>query len=90
HITPQLVRNATVELNKLASNKIGSYGLLNVIRKATELKDVVQAMKPVIEALKDLQGSDADRRTVIAIGSYDYGPLGFMKTYKEIFRDIIE
>ncbi|KAH7956745.1 hypothetical protein HPB52_012361 [Rhipicephalus sanguineus] len=49
HVTPQLVHNAKVELDKLARNKIGSYGLLNVIRKPNELKDVVQAMKPVIE-----------------------------------------
>ncbi|XP_075744353.1 uncharacterized protein LOC142803136 [Rhipicephalus microplus] len=89
-ITPELVRNAKNELDELARNKIGSYGLLNVIRKPSELKDVVQAMKPVIEVLKELQGSDDDRRTVIAIGSYDYGDLGFLNTYRDIFKDIID
>ncbi|KAL3198914.1 hypothetical protein MRX96_001492 [Rhipicephalus microplus] len=89
-ITPELVRNAKNELDELARNKIGSYGLLNVIRKPSELKDVVQAMKPVIEVLKELQGSDDDRRTVIAIGSYDYGGLGFLNTYRDIFKDIID
>ncbi|KAL3198911.1 hypothetical protein MRX96_001490 [Rhipicephalus microplus] len=49
-ITPQLVRNAKVELDKLARNKIGSYGLLNVLRNPRELRDVVHAMRPVIEA----------------------------------------
>ncbi|KAL3209987.1 hypothetical protein MRX96_037532 [Rhipicephalus microplus] len=87
YITPQLVQSAVDDLNMLARNKIGSYGLLNIIRRPKELKNIVQAMKPVIEALKDLQGSEADRRTVIAIGSYDYRD--FMKTYKEIIRDVI-
>ncbi|KAL1468192.1 hypothetical protein MTO96_041639, partial [Rhipicephalus appendiculatus] len=89
YITPQLVDDANDDLNMLARNKIGSYGLLNIIRKPDELASVVQAMKPVIEALKDVQGSDPDRRTVIAVGSYDYGGLGFMKTYKDILKDII-
>ncbi|KAL3198907.1 hypothetical protein MRX96_001486 [Rhipicephalus microplus] len=87
HITPQLVHDATGELGRLANENIGSYGLLNIIRTPSELPKVVIAMRPVIEALKTMQGSDADKRTVIAIGSNDY--TGFIDKYKEIYADII-
>ncbi|KAL1467919.1 hypothetical protein MTO96_041830 [Rhipicephalus appendiculatus] len=87
HITPQLVRDATGDLGSLATQNIGSYGLLNIIRKPSELNKVVLAMKPVIEELKTMQGSDADKRTVIAIGSYDY--TGFIGKYKDIFAIVL-
>ncbi|KAL1468115.1 hypothetical protein MTO96_041687 [Rhipicephalus appendiculatus] len=37
--------------------------------------------------LKTIQGSDADKRTVIAIGSYDY--TGFIDKYKNIFANVL-
>ncbi|KAH7956936.1 hypothetical protein HPB52_013701 [Rhipicephalus sanguineus] len=89
HITAHLVHDATGELGRLANQNIASYGLLNVIRTPSELQKVLIAMRPVLEALKTIQGGDADKRTVIAIGSYDYSGTGFMDKYKDIFANVI-
>ncbi|KAH7972174.1 hypothetical protein HPB52_008588 [Rhipicephalus sanguineus] len=90
YITPDLVADARTDLIALAAKNIQSYGLLNVVRKPTELRRIVRSMKPVVDALKDLQGSDPDGRTIIAIGSYDYGRVGFMNEYKDIIEEVVD
>ncbi|KAH6933211.1 hypothetical protein HPB50_013500 [Hyalomma asiaticum] len=87
--TSRLLTDAKKELATLASNNIDNYGLLNVIRKPGHLRSVVRAMKPVVDKLKNMQGSDPDKRTVIAIGSYDYSKPDFMDKYKEIIVDVV-
>ncbi|KAL3198904.1 hypothetical protein MRX96_001484 [Rhipicephalus microplus] len=89
YITSQLLSDATQQLKMLENGKINNYGLLNIIQKPDELRAAVVAMKPVVEKLKEMQGGDPGKKTVVALGSYDYSPMGFMKTYKEIFTDVV-
>ncbi|KAL3213942.1 hypothetical protein MRX96_007342 [Rhipicephalus microplus] len=89
YITPDLVTGASGELAALATKNIQSYGLLNIVRKPTELRQVVRSMKPVVDALKAFQGNHPDARTIIAIGSYDYSPVGFMNEYKGIVEEVV-
>ncbi|KAL1435020.1 hypothetical protein MTO96_001569 [Rhipicephalus appendiculatus] len=89
YITPDLVTDAIGDLAALAGRNIRSYGLLNIVRKPTELHQVVQSMKPVVDALKDFQGNLPDTMTIIAIGSYDYSPVGFMDEYKNIVEEVV-
>ncbi|KAH7959865.1 hypothetical protein HPB49_014428 [Dermacentor silvarum] len=90
YTTSKLISDAEEDLNRLALNKIGSYGLLNIITKPSDLQRAVRAMKPVVAALKKIQGSDPVTRTVIAIGSYDYSGSGFMTQYKKIFEFVVK
>ncbi|XP_070389656.1 uncharacterized protein [Dermacentor albipictus] len=89
YISTKLISEAMGELTMLATNKIGSYGLLNIITKPTVLHQTVLALRPAIEALKNIQGSDPGKTTVIAIGSYDYSGSGFMAKYKDIFAEVV-
>ncbi|XP_070389658.1 uncharacterized protein [Dermacentor albipictus] len=89
YISTKLISEAMGELTMLATNKIGSYGLLNIITKPTVLYQTVLALRPAIEALKNIQGSDPGKTTVIAIGSYDYSVSGFMAKYKDIFAEVV-
>ncbi|KAH6926047.1 hypothetical protein HPB50_013453 [Hyalomma asiaticum] len=90
YITSDLINDARDVLDSIAMNHIRDYGLLNIVRKPHELTGVVWSMKTVVEALKDLQGSDPDRRTVIAVGSYDYSGQSFVNEYDYIIREIVE
>ncbi|KAL1435025.1 hypothetical protein MTO96_001574 [Rhipicephalus appendiculatus] len=65
------------------------YGLLNVITKPDELNATVESMKPIIEALKDVQDNDPDKQTVIAIGSLTYKPEGFELEYRQIIEHVV-
>ncbi|XP_070389657.1 uncharacterized protein [Dermacentor albipictus] len=89
YISTNLISEAMGELTMLATNKIASYGLLNIITKPSVLHQTVLAVRPAIEALKNIQGRDPGKTTVIAIGSYDYSGSGFMAKYKDIFAEVV-
>lgn len=41
------------------------------------------------QEMKKIQGSDPDKRTVIAFGSYDYSENSFMDLYKNTFAAVV-
>ncbi|KAH7956197.1 hypothetical protein HPB52_007000 [Rhipicephalus sanguineus] len=91
YTTSKLLSDATQQLKTLANEKkIHSYGLLNIIRKPGDLRGVMRSMQPVVETLKQMQGSDPEKRTVVAMGSYDYSTSSFMNMYKKIFADVVK
>ncbi|KAL1477619.1 hypothetical protein MTO96_035591 [Rhipicephalus appendiculatus] len=89
YTTSKLLSDARQQLKTLEKKMIHSYGLLNIIRKPDDLRAVMRSMKPVVEKLKKMQGSDPEKRTVVALGSYDYSGSGFMKKYKKIFANVV-
>ncbi|XP_075724081.1 uncharacterized protein LOC142766116 [Rhipicephalus microplus] len=77
------------ELHQLAKHNLEHYGLLNVITKPNELNATVESLKPIIEALKDVQDNDPEKQTVIAIGSLTYKPEGFQLEYRQIIECVV-
>ncbi|KAL1420365.1 hypothetical protein MTO96_024199 [Rhipicephalus appendiculatus] len=79
------------KLDTLASeNKIRHYGLLNVI---VRYNDAVSRTKDALDALtilKQIQGGDKTRKTIVAIGMYDYTERDSWNTYKKMFTQLVE
>ncbi|XP_054923261.1 uncharacterized protein [Dermacentor andersoni] len=73
----------------LATKKIQSYGVLNIVTKPGDFAQAVHSMEPVVAEMKKIQGSDPDKRTVIAFGSYDYSENSFMDLYKNTFAAVV-
>ncbi|XP_077524241.1 uncharacterized protein LOC144135448 [Amblyomma americanum] len=73
YITASKLDTARNSLNMLAQVKnINHYGVLNIIGRQWHLRQAVNDMGPVFEKLKEFQGNDPSRRTIIAIASYSY------------------
>ncbi|KAL3213946.1 hypothetical protein MRX96_007345 [Rhipicephalus microplus] len=89
YITRAKIYSARRELLHLAQQNLKHYGLLNVVTKPDELNATVESMKPIIEALKDVQDNNHDKQTVIAIGSLTYKPEGFQLLYRQIIENVV-
>ncbi|KAL3213944.1 hypothetical protein MRX96_007344 [Rhipicephalus microplus] len=89
YISRVKIYSALPELQRLARQRMEHYGLLNVITEPDELNATVEAMRPVLKALKEIQSNDPNRKTVIAIGSLNYKSGGFDREYKQIIKNVV-
>ncbi|KAK8762014.1 hypothetical protein V5799_026720, partial [Amblyomma americanum] len=79
-----------MELNALASMNMRNYGLLNVVTKARNLVALVDKAKQLLQKFKDIQGNNHDKKTIIAIGLYDYNADGAWNIYQSQFKSAVE
>ncbi|XP_077523414.1 uncharacterized protein LOC144134364 [Amblyomma americanum] len=79
-----------MELNALASMNMRNYGLLNVVTKARNLVALVDKAKQLLQKFKDIQGNNHDKKTIIAIGLYDYNAYGAWNIYQSQFKSAVE
>lgn len=78
-------------LDTLATeNKIMHYGFLNLIVRSNDAvsrtKDTLNALK----ILKQIQGGDKTRKTIVGIGMYDYTERDAWNIYKSMFTQLVE
>ncbi|XP_075728848.1 uncharacterized protein LOC119164875 isoform X2 [Rhipicephalus microplus] len=79
------------ELGTLTSEyKIRHYGLLNVIVRyfnaESRTTDAIDALK----SLKQIQGDDKTRKTIVGVGMYDYNERFSWNAYKQMFAQLVE
>lgn len=77
-------------LKALASANIANYGVLNLITRVKDFDKTMDKAKGAMEKLKSIQGNDAKRRTIIALGMFDYNEPNAWVKYKEEFRKVVE
>ncbi|KAH6940469.1 hypothetical protein HPB50_000076 [Hyalomma asiaticum] len=83
--------NATVEkeLDMLASKNVKNYAVLNVLEVPDKLSKLYNDAKPLLMKLKNLQGSDKKRKTLIGIGILNYKLSNAMSRLRDIFNDAV-
>ncbi|KAL1473304.1 hypothetical protein MTO96_038765, partial [Rhipicephalus appendiculatus] len=84
NVTPTDLDDAVPDLDYLRRQGIRHYGLLTVLAFSKEFGFTISSTKAVIKRLKEIQGGDRTAKTVLAIGSYDYGGY-FVNTVKDYF-----
>ncbi|KAH7973195.1 hypothetical protein HPB52_022754 [Rhipicephalus sanguineus] len=77
-------------LNALSQQNVKHYGILNMVTDATHVAANVNKAKLIIDRLKDLQGNDATRKTMIALGLSDYSEPDAWNLYSSQFRVAVE
>ncbi|KAH6925902.1 hypothetical protein HPB50_011817 [Hyalomma asiaticum] len=81
------VRNT---LNTLAKQNIMHYGILNMITRLDALDDYMDRAKGAIAKLRTIQGKDAKKRIIIALGLFDYNEPNAWERYRASFRKAVE
>lgn len=83
--------NATVkkELEMLATKNVKNYAVLNVLGVPDRLSKLYNDAKPLLMELKNLQGSDKTRKTIIGIGILNYKLSNAMSRLRDIFNDAV-
>ncbi|XP_077523408.1 uncharacterized protein LOC144134352 [Amblyomma americanum] len=82
-------QNVIKALNALASSNMKNYGLLTVVAtQSSKLAGLVTKAKNVLEKLKSMQGNDKNRKTIIALGLYDF--TNAWSTYQAQFKLAVE
>ncbi|XP_077536261.1 uncharacterized protein LOC144148624 [Haemaphysalis longicornis] len=90
YITVEGIKGIRNVLVGLAQENIPHYGVLNVLAEANDLKPLLDNTTEVMKELKNLQGGDVKRRTVIAIGLYNYSGAVAWATYRTYFKYAVE
>ncbi|XP_077523047.1 uncharacterized protein LOC144133843 [Amblyomma americanum] len=86
---------ATIQKNKgvitnLASGNIGNYGFLGLIAPIEILQDWVEnKASGILKELKNFQGGDKSRRTIIAIGTFRYNEHGTWTKFTSLFEKTV-
>lgn len=91
-LTVAALKNPTAraELTKLANENVKHYGLLNVMAQPEELAQLLEKAREQLNELKALQGNDAKRKTVLAVGLFDYSKSNAWDTYKSLFKKAVD
>ncbi|KAH7971405.1 hypothetical protein HPB49_023571 [Dermacentor silvarum] len=91
-VTAANISSVENELEELANqNNIKHYGVLNMLAIPTKAHHLLQQMKVVLKKLKSIQGNDPTRKTILAMGLYDYGSQGeYYTDFVLLFKDAIE
>ncbi|XP_077536264.1 uncharacterized protein LOC144148626 [Haemaphysalis longicornis] len=90
YITAEDIRGIRSVLVGLAQENIPHYGVLNVLAEVNDLKTLLDNTKEVMQELKNIQGGDGKRRTVIAIGLTDYSARDAWATYRILFKQAVD
>ncbi|KAH7942146.1 hypothetical protein HPB49_021245 [Dermacentor silvarum] len=92
YIQPQAFDNQNTKnaLNNLAAHNIMHYGILNIVRRLKDFDTYVDKAKQAIQKLKAIQGTDASRRLIMAIGLHDYNEPNAWERYRAAFRTAVE
>ncbi|XP_077536409.1 uncharacterized protein LOC144148772 [Haemaphysalis longicornis] len=90
--TPDNLRDPNVHslLSYLANKNVAHYGLLNVVANHTALADMLEKGKELLQEMKALQGKDAKRKTILAVGLVDYSQPNAWDTYKTLFKKAVD
>ncbi|KAL1481458.1 hypothetical protein MTO96_015609 [Rhipicephalus appendiculatus] len=92
YVFPENFDNAKLreELETLSQQNVKHYGFLNMVTDATHVAADVERARLVIDRFKELQGNDATRKTMIAMGLSDYSEPDAWNLYSTQFRIAIE
>ncbi|XP_077536262.1 uncharacterized protein LOC144148625 [Haemaphysalis longicornis] len=90
YITVEGINGIQNVLFGLAQENIPHYGVLNVLAEASDLKPLLDNTTEVMQELKNLQGGNVKRRTVIAIGLYDYSAQDAWAMYRILFKQAVD
>ncbi|KAH8035480.1 hypothetical protein HPB51_005715 [Rhipicephalus microplus] len=77
-------------LKNLTSRNVKHYGVLNVLETSAKVKGVFGKAKDLLKQMKTLQGSDGNRRTLIAMGIYSYHEKDAWSNLQEMFTEAVE
>ncbi|KAL3196852.1 hypothetical protein MRX96_014946 [Rhipicephalus microplus] len=77
-------------LKNLTSRNVKHYGVLNVLETSAKVKGVFGKAKDLLKQMKTLQGSDGNRRTLIAMGIYNYHEKDAWSNLQEMFTEAVE
>ncbi|XP_077524138.1 uncharacterized protein LOC144135302 [Amblyomma americanum] len=78
------------QLNSLAAINMKSYGLLTLMTTVSKLTTLMAKAKDVLQKFKNLQADDRNRKTVLAMGLYDYHVSNAFNIYKAQFKLAVE
>ncbi|KAH7970866.1 hypothetical protein HPB49_016249 [Dermacentor silvarum] len=83
--------NSEVEkkLRELVPKNIKHYGVLNVLQRANKVNDLYNKAKGLLSKLKRVQGNDAQRKTLIALGIYNYREQNAYGILQNMFTDAV-
>ncbi|XP_070381311.1 uncharacterized protein [Dermacentor albipictus] len=92
YVAASSIRSAEKELEYLATiNNIKHYGVLNMLATPEKAHDLLQHTKALLQKLKTIQGNDITKRTILAMGLYDYGSQGeYYSFFTNLFKEAVE
>ncbi|XP_075527624.1 uncharacterized protein LOC142559833 [Dermacentor variabilis] len=92
YVTPASILSVEEELKRIArTNNIVHYGVLNMLAAPAKAQHLLQRTKPALKALKNMQGNDSTKRTILAMGLYDYGRQGeYYADFTILFKEAVE
>ncbi|KAL1420306.1 hypothetical protein MTO96_024394 [Rhipicephalus appendiculatus] len=77
-------------MQELAENKIGHYGVLNVLDSSPNLKHKYEKAKDLLATLKHKYINDAWRRTIMAFGVLNFLGVNAKSIFEELFKEAID
>lgn len=77
---------AKTALSKLSEKKILHLGSLNIQFEIDEMTSMLQKAKDMLKIFKDIQGADSNRKTIVALGTYDYGKDDVWQKFVEMVK----
>lgn len=91
-LTLPALQNSTTraELEKLAKENVKHYGLLNVIAQHKALVDLLTKARDLLHEFKALQGNDPSRKTILAVGLFNYSQPDAWEAYTNLFKEAVE
>ncbi|KAH6927034.1 hypothetical protein HPB50_025349 [Hyalomma asiaticum] len=88
YLSQQTLENTALQrlLDTLASSNLKHYGLFNILTQANRLLGLMDKVIQLIDGLKSIQGNDSKRKTMIAIGVFNYADADAWSLYSNQFR----
>ncbi|XP_077544634.1 uncharacterized protein LOC144157727 [Haemaphysalis longicornis] len=84
YVTAAKIKDSAIQsqLTDLANENIPHAGVLNLIARKDKMAALMSNVKGVLEALKEVQGNDENKKTIIAIGLFGYNEPQAWEMYK--------
>ncbi|KAH7971311.1 hypothetical protein HPB49_021338 [Dermacentor silvarum] len=92
YVTAASIKPVEKQLKDMArNNNIKHYGVLNMLTVPAKAHGLLKQMKVLLKKLKNIQGTRSTRKTILAMGLYDYGMNGeYYTDFSLLFKDAIE
>ncbi|KAK8769382.1 hypothetical protein V5799_014152 [Amblyomma americanum] len=87
YTTANVIRTKASLLRALQTGNILHYGFLTLVAPITKLEQWVNKAKDIFLEFKNVQGNDQSKRTIIAMGTFNYSSA--MAQYADLFRRTI-
>ncbi|XP_065296830.1 uncharacterized protein [Dermacentor albipictus] len=85
------IRSVEKGLEYLATINVKHYGVLSMLATPEKAHDLLQHSKALLQKLKTIQGNDITKRTILAMGLYDYGSQGeYYSFYTNLLKEAVE